>query len=386
MAKLRSGVRWSMPAATALLVFAGCASGEAGSGTNPVTTAKPTSTSASASTTRRGPQPVEVRYFVRISDPGEEGPLQVRYDIVSDGGTKIRLKESTYVDPVTVGEEILYTWDGSQMLLFSLQNAVPYTIYEAPSEHPNEFQMVTHWRENMWSATQGSRCTELKSTTKVIGRIAVGYRCVTATSHPGEPAAGDLWLDQATGILLKNEVMVAEKLVLNPKVDATTFSTRPPAGAKVTVIAAKNASPGQTKKAPNFTLDLVKGGRIGLKDLVGKPFVLAFFMSDLSFDEKGEVCPGCRDALLTLQTLTGNGAEPRVLGVQVGDLGKPGYPLVVTGVTLTLAHEQTPVVQNSFGLTEMLGFAFVRSDGTVAASYDRAPTKQQITQSLAALH
>jgi AhpC/TSA family len=323
---------------------------------------------------------------MRISDPGEEGQLLVRYDIVSDGGTKIRLKLSTYVEPVTVGEEILYTWDGSQMLLFSLQNAVPYTVYEAPSEHPDEFQMVTHWRENMWSATKGARCTELKATTKIIGRIAVGYRCVTATPHPGEPAAGDLWLDQATGILLKNEVMVAEKLVLNPKVDATTFSTRPPAGAKVTVIAAKNASPGQTKKAPDFTLDLVKGGRIGLKDLVGKPFVLAFFMSDLSFDEKGEVCPGCRDALLTLQTLTGNGAEPRVLGVQVGDLGKPGYPLVVPGVTLTLAHEQTPVVQNSFGLTEMLGFVFVRSDGTVASTYDRAPTKQQITQSLAALH
>jgi hypothetical protein len=58
----------------------------------------------------------------------------------------------------------------------------------------------------------------------------------------------------------------------------------------------------------------------------------------------------------------------------------------VPGLTLTLAHEQTPVVQNSFGLTELLGFVFVRSDGTVAASYDRAPTKQQITQSLAALH
>jgi hypothetical protein len=44
------------------------------------------------------------------------------------------------------------------------------------------------------------------------------------------------------------------------------------------------------------------------------------------------------------------------------------------------------VIQNSFGLTGMVGFVFVRADGTIAAAYDRAPTKQQITQNLAALH
>jgi hypothetical protein len=40
------------------------------------------------------------------------------------------------------------------------------------------------------------------------------------------------------------------------------------------------------------------------------------------------------------------------------------------------------MVQGSFGRAS---FVFVRSDGTIAASYDRAPTKQQITQGLAAL-
>jgi hypothetical protein len=129
-------------------------------------------------------------------------------------------------------------------------------------------------------------------------------------------------------------------------------------------------------------LELVKGGRIGLKDLAGKPFVLAFFPADLAFDESGEVFPGSRDALLTLQTLTSNGTKPRVLAVQEGSLGKPGDPLVVPGLTLPLAHEETPTVN---GLFAMASFVFVRADGTVSASFSRVPTKQELTQSLAAL-
>jgi hypothetical protein len=365
---------------TALLVLAGCSSGDPKSVATPITTPASAATSPTASTTRRGPQPVEVTYVLQIRQEGSTGRL--RTNVVTDGGSKMRVKQSLYAEPGVVGEEYLYTWDGSRMLVFSQQNATPYTVYEAPGEHPNEFLAITGWQKSLWSTAPGQECTDLKTTKTVIGRVAAGYRCVTPTPEPGTPAAGEVWVDQATGILLKGPDLAAEKLVLSPKVDATTYSTRPPAGAEVTVIAAKKAPPAQT---PDFTLDLVKGGRIGLKDLAGKPFVLAFFGSDLAFDEQGDVCRGCRDALLALQTLTGNGAKPRVLGVQVGVLGKPGYPLVVPGVTLTLAHEETPAVQNSFGLSGMVGFVFVRSDGTIAASYDRAPTKQQLKQSLAAL-
>jgi peroxiredoxin len=371
---------WALMTATVLLVLAGCGS-EASPSAGAVTTAGPTAKSASASTTRRGPQPVEIQYLLHIT--GGDGEGWERFNVVTDGGTRVRLKMSLYDDPGgTPGEEYLYTWDGRKLMVFSEQSEPPYTVFEAPGEHPDETQLVMQWQENLWSGTRDGQCTELKSPQMIIGRAAVGYRCVTPTPEPGQPAAGELWLDRATGILLKAEDLVAERLVLAPTIDATTFSTKPPSGAKSTVIAAKKAPP---KKAPDFTLDLIKGGQIGLKDLVGKPFVLAFFMSDLAFDEQGEVCPGCRDALLTLQALTINGARPRVLGVQVGDLGKPGYPLAVPGVTLPLAHEQTPVVQNSFGLSGMVSFVFVGADGAIAATYDRAPTKQQITQSLAAL-
>jgi hypothetical protein len=377
--------------ATALLVLAACGSGAAESATSPTTpTSEPTVTSPSANTTRRGPQPVQVQYLMQINNPDAEGPPQARYDILTDGGTRVRLKLTFYSDPGVVEQESLYTWDGNRILEFSRSNEVPYTVYEAPNEHTDELQQVTSWVTTMWSAVPDQDCTDLKTTKTIIGRIATGYRCVQATPEPGVPAASDVWVDQATGILLSTcrtpcgsyEAITAQKLVLNPKIDATTFSTQPPAGAKVIVIAAENAPPGQTKKAPDFTLDLVKGGRIGLKDLAGKPFVLAFFSSHLAFDESGDAFPGYRDALLTLQTLTSNGTKPRVLAVQEGSLGKPGHPLVVPGLTLTLAHEETQVVQGSFALAS---FVFVRSDGTIAASYDRAPTKQQITQRLAAL-
>ncbi|GAA1655902.1 hypothetical protein GCM10009744_55630 [Kribbella alba] len=389
MANLRTGLRWTvLTAATSLLAVGGCGM-TVGEGIGPtddpspsvVAPALPSTMPPSTGTTRRGPQPVEVTYLVQINEDQSTG--QFRYNVVTDGATKMRVKESLYAEPGVVGEEAVYTWDGTRMLVFSEQNAPPYTVYEAPREHPNEFTAITSWQTNLWSAARAPGCTHLKTTQPMLGRLAAGYRCVTASPDPAAPAPGDLWVDQATGILLKAPDLVAEKLVLNPKTDAKTFSTMPPAGAEVTVIAAKKASPAQ---APDFTLQLVKGSRIGLHDLAGKPFVLAFFSSDLAFDEKGEVCPGCREALLALQTLTGNGTKPRVLGVQIGDLGKPGYPLVVPGVTLTLAHEETPVVQNSFGLTEMVAFVFVRSDGKIAAAYDRVPTKQQMTQSLAALN
>jgi hypothetical protein len=154
------------------------------------------------------------------------------------------------------------------------------------------------------------------------------------------------------------------------------------------VIGARNAPRGQKRKAPDFALDLVKGGRIGLKDLTGQPFVLAFFSPDL--DPVDEHCPECVQArqellteLLTLQALTHNGTKPRVLGVEEGEeADKFGHHLVVPGVTLTLAHEQTGIVSGAFGRASIV---FVNSDGTIAASYLRTPTKQQITQGLASL-
>jgi hypothetical protein len=333
MANPHTSVRWTvLAAATSLLTLAACGSESTESAPGPTTaTTEYTAASPSPSTTGKGPRPVEVPYLTHFT--GSEGEGWQRTDIITDGNRKVRFKTGRYDDPGAAhGEEYVYTWDGTRVLEYSLSNQVPYTVYEAPNEHPDEIPPLSAIVKDLWATSQRPGCTVLKTTKTLIGRVAVGYRCVAATPEPGAPASGEAWVDQETGIVLKAASMVAEKLVLNPKIGATTFSTQPPAGAKVTIIAAKNAPPGQTKKVPDFTLDLVKGGRIGLKDLAGQPFVLAFFPSELAFDESGDAFPGYRDALLTLQTLTSNGTKPRVLGVQAAG-GMPMQPAVPSFVT-----------------------------------------------------
>lgn len=400
MANFQSGARWTVvAAATSLLALAGCGSGGAVSATSRGTpTPIHAATSSPSGATGKGPQPVQIQYLTHIIE-GSDGTGWQRTNIVTDGHTKARYSWTLYDTPNgPPGEQELYVWDGNRLMEHSgfnepgkgaAKNDEPYTVYEAPKEWPDLPDMAS-FVNSVWPTLQ-TGCTDLKTTKTIIGRVTNGYRCTEATPDPEGPTAHEMWIDQATGIQLADCYIpcgkyldsTAEKLVLNPKTDAMTFSTHPPRGAKVSIIAARNAPKGQKKKAPDFTLDLVKGGRIGLKDLAGQPFVLTFFSSDLAGGD--EACPGCRQALLTLQTLTRNGTKPRVLAVQEGDdmsMEKLGHRLVVPGLTLTLAQEKTGTVAGAFGLAS---YVFVSSDGTIAASYLRTPTKLQITQGLAAL-
>lgn len=377
MTTLRTYRRRMIMATASLFLLAGCGSSVA----SPDETRSGGLQGPGASETgddRGGRQPIEIWYAFGV--PGEGS---YRFRVVTDG-TRVRVSIGIGYGGVT--EKMLYVWDGSQVMEFSNSNATPYTVYEAPQEHRDILQMVTTWGDRRFDT---SGCVSLGTTT-IIGRTAVSWRCPTTPSSRARPGPQLVWLDQATGIVLKSQLfkstfMVAQKLDLDPEIDATTFSTRPPANVEVDVVAAKNPPPGQTRRAPDFTLQLVDGGRIGLQDLTGAPFVLAFFSSDLYFDPNGEDCPRCLDALLSLQAQTSHETQPRVLGVQVGDRGKPGLPFVPRGITLPLAHEQTPLVKHSFGLTGMVGIVFVDSNGTIAASYNRAPTTKQITDSLQAI-
>lgn len=146
-----------------------------------------------------------------------------------------------------------------------------------------------------------SDCGRLDSTKTILGRAAVGYRCNDAAARRGLLSPGVAWLDEVTGIVLEERFMVAEKLDLDPGIDENTFSTRPPADAEVTVIAAKSPPTGDALPAPDFTLDLVQGGDVRREDLAGEPFVLAFFSSictstttERSVPVAGTHCSPCR--------------------------------------------------------------------------------------------
>jgi len=379
MDRRSSITRWVAPAGVAsLLLLSACGAERAPEGN--VGQASPGATGGSSL--------IQGRYVAEF--PGEEGMEGVRFenDFVADGNRRLRLQTTQYQGQEQ-GEQYLWIWDGKRLLQVSKSNESEYTLYEAPEEHPDVFDGVRGFLRGSLldpaSEVFAQACPQARrvGTEPIAGRTAVHYRCTPRPEPDGSTGGtANLWLDEATGWLLKDDTVQARQVTVNPRVDDSTFSTEPPAGAKVNVIAAR---PSAGVRAPDFALPLLKGGRIGLADFAGKPLVLAFFSADVTFDERGEVCPGCRASLIDLQSLTNNGTKPAVLGMLAGGPGKPGYPLVPPGVTLPVAYEEGSEVQQRYGVFGMLGFAFVTSDGKLAATYERALTRTELQKALASL-
>jgi outer membrane lipoprotein-sorting protein len=357
-----------------LLVLAGCGSGP------PEVNRKPAPTPVQQSALPG--QPIEAWYTIRSHS--DEGSFRADFHLIAAGAKRIRVtSRSTAMEPES------FVYDGDKVLLYDASYAIPYMLYEAPEEHRDVFGMVQGWLLDPGSDTFAKSCPQpqpITTTRTIADRTAVGYTCHRATGQGGMFTGAEIWLDQATGLLLKQGLLEADKVNATPRVDASTFSTEPPPGVQVDVYAAKHSPGGKQQQAPGFTLQLLDGGTVDLNDLAGKPFVLAFFTSDLYFDPNGEVCARCIPALLAVQQLTQDGTRPRVLAVQTGDEGKPGYPLVPDGVELTVGRDSTGTLQHRYGLSHQVGFAFVGSDGTIDRLYDGPATDQQLRDALAALH
>ena len=114
--------------------------------------------------------------------------------------------------------------------------------------------------------------------------------------------------------------------------------------------------------------------------------MLAFFVSDLVFDPDGSSCPGCVDALLTLQRLTADGTDPPMLAVQEGNTGKPGFPLIPKGLTVDVVNDPDQDLARAYGLSDQVGFAFITADHKVHETFDEAPTDEQLQVAVDALH
>lgn len=230
-------------AAAALLAVAGCgASGGTATEQTAVSATKSITGSAAAGPPRRGPQPVEFQYLVRIHGPGGEELQRSRYAVITDGVNKVRTQVSLLDRQNVAAEQRVYTWDGNRLLEFSPANQFPYTIWEAPGEHPGEVRDLATTNVFLWPAL--TACTKLGKTRTVIDRTVAGYRCPEPTPGPDGPAQQEIWIDQATGILLascgvpcgKYLDIEPERLVIGSAIDASTFSTEPPANAPVRVV------------------------------------------------------------------------------------------------------------------------------------------------------
>jgi hypothetical protein len=319
----------------------------------------------------------------RDHEQTSDGPYRLREELTAAGPEHIRLEmRSNQMAPM------LLVYDGRKLLVHDAEEYRPWTLYDAPNEHPDALSIVSNMFAAPESAVFAKSCRSAKVVghKTVLGRAAVGYHCGAQHFADGVSQSALVeWLDQRTGVLLQVGGLHATVFDESPVITGATFSTRPPAGAKVEHFAARRTASGG-KAAPGFDLRRVDAdGRVRLSDHASRPLVLAFFASDIYFDPHGEDCRRCLPALLTVQRLTAGGTDPAVLAVQGGEEGKPGYPLIPRGLHLPVGNDPGFDVEQSYGLSSQVAFAFIGSDGTVRKEFDRPPTDAELRAALADL-
>ena len=383
---LRRGSALPRLALITAAVAAAVAACGAPTGRVPVDTSPAPTDVAPSKTMVRSTPAAEVTFVQDAGGEGGESAGRVDTSVIAASGMGVRVITSLFTDPDAQDPEevIRQTWDGSTLLSFDSMGDPQYVLYEAANEHPEAWNGMGLWSRDLIGPTTGTTCDALARDRVILKRDTVGYRCATVSTVQQDGFSADYWFDKDTGILLETGPLHAATFMLGPRMDSATFSTTPPAGSRATVMAARKPSSGGAVRVPPFNLELLPTGTARSANYAGHSYVLAFLDSDTLWDWP-DSCPVCLAAIKALQQLTADGKKPAVLVVLVGGKGKPGSPLVPTGVSLTMANDPTPDLQNALGLSNQLAMAFVGPDGTVKVSYDSAPTEAQLKQAVAAI-
>jgi hypothetical protein len=188
-------------------------------------------------------QPVQVRYGWDVEGGLDEGGIRIEVDVIADGTERSRTRITLFAEPAAPADETIVTiLDGERGLAYSDSAESPYTVVEAPEEHPGDFPLFLRGVLEPGSDQFHQVCPDARrhGAATIAGRDAVGYTCRWADRDESLPQPKTLWLDAAiTGLILKYGFYEAQKVILDPVVDESTFSTRPPAGADVEVIKAR---------------------------------------------------------------------------------------------------------------------------------------------------
>ena len=162
--------RWTRPRVsvavtlTAALLLGGC--GARGTADQHVVPASPEASAFAGG-------PVAVHFVLRFTEDGE--PLTETADVLAAGPEEVRVR--------IVGPEIgriLEVWDGRRVLEHDPDSVIPYTIYEAPSEHPHELALIQEFMVGDPTASANPACKNAERLTgarRVLGRAAIRYRC-----------------------------------------------------------------------------------------------------------------------------------------------------------------------------------------------------------------
>jgi hypothetical protein len=168
--------------------------------------------------------------------PATGGEL-VETEVIADGTERYRQTVEYSYEEGEVEETFVTIRDGNRALQINHDAAVPYRVVEAADEQPPEDLSTIGWdTESERFRKECSEPDEL-GTRMILGRDAVGYRC-TFDYIGARSEREEVWLDQATGVILEAGGFKAEEVNVSPPIDADTFSTTPPPGASAEVVKA----------------------------------------------------------------------------------------------------------------------------------------------------
>ena len=216
------------------MLTAGCGSADNATAAKPGP--KPSSDTA--------PQAIQIHYTTLPTPGMETEEYRVETDVIARGDQS-RTRMSWYVDNGPPDEDFVMVLDGNRALVHSVPPRNQYQVMEAADEHPDDLLLESRpLKPGSYAFRQMCPDASLKASSRtILGREAVGYTCVWDDPDQSMRQAPELWLDEATGMMLEYGRTKARKVTLDPEIDETTFSTKPPAGAKVEVVKATGKGP-----------------------------------------------------------------------------------------------------------------------------------------------
>lgn len=182
---------------------------------------------------------LQIHYdYVREEDGSEGAGGRVVIDVIVRGTDQSRVTMAWYYDGEEEADETFLTIrDGNRALMYNEDAEPAYTVMEAADEHPDEFFLSSPLDPDSPQLQQACPGAKQSGSRTILGRDAVGYAC-----PPSDPCTStqseEIWLDAATRLLLEHGVQKAQKVIVDPIIDETTFSTTPPDGADVHVVKA----------------------------------------------------------------------------------------------------------------------------------------------------
>ncbi|MFU8876330.1 hypothetical protein [Micromonospora sp. SL4-19] len=326
---------------------------------------------------------IRARYTTIIRQDGQE--FRQEYEVIADGDRRTRI--NYFGEPETDWEKRTdgswTVWDGQVLLDYNPNDAPAYTRLDDRDAGQRPVYVLRQGSPHFRRACPQARRL---GTHALLGRTAVRYACAASSDEGGMPEPHEMSLDQATGLLLKDDgatlSIAASEVDFDRTVDVGTFSTELPA----------RAQDASDSRIDDFHLPRVGGGEL---TLAAYPPPLVIVVGDAA---------GIRKMVARLLPLTQGGVRPRVIGMLVavpppdwkGSLLNPtdaasfaeetskaagAFPVPVgvdiKGAASYLISQATGI---EAGQTEPTAVAFVASDGTMAHASTDAATDDKLRE------